>query len=152
MRLSTKARYAVRAMIDLALHGDGDTITRDEIAARQDISPLYLSHILLRLSKAGLLTSTKGPGGGYHLGREPKNIRVGDIVRAVGEPLDLVPCTAKGRDYCDRAGTCAAHALWVRVAGAVRDTLDASTLEDLCQDARSLDAIAGEVATDGAVL
>lgn len=141
MRLSTKARYAVRAMIDLALNSEGNTVTRDEIAARQGISPLYLSHILLSLGKAELIESSKGPGGGYYLEKQPEDIIVGDIIRAVGEPLELVGCTVKDRANCKRVDTCAAHVLWLRMAEAVRDTVDGVTLADLCNEALRLTAV-----------
>lgn len=136
MQLSTKARYAVRAMIDLTVNGGEDgTVTRDEIAERQEISPLYLSHILLRLAKSGLIVSAKGPGGGYQLGRRPAEIAVGDIVRAVGEPLALVACTDNAYGKCSRAEECVARLLWQRLARAVSDTLDSVTLADLCDEA-----------------
>ena len=137
MRLSTKARYAVRAMIDLAVSGgEHSTVTRDEIAGRQEISPLYLSHILLRLAKAGLVLSAKGPGGGYQLGKSTADILVGDIVRAVGEPMALVACTEQSSNKCHRADECVARLLWQRLAQTVSDTLDSVTLADLCADAR----------------
>ena len=139
MRLSTKARYAVRAMIDLAVNGgEKGASTRDEIAARQEISPLYLSHILLRLARGGLVISAKGPGGGYHLGKSPAEIRVSDIVHAVGEPITIVPCTEANNRGCRRADQCAARLLWQRVAKAVGDTLDSVTLADLCDEATRL--------------
>ena len=136
MRLSTKARYAVRAMIDLSLYSDEGTVTRDEIADRQEISPLYLSHILLRLARAGLIGSAKGPGGGYYLGKDPAGIRVGDIVRAVGEPMELVSCVSNATVRCQRMDICAAHSLWVRLSDAVNTTMDSVTLAELCADAR----------------
>ena len=135
MRLSTKARYAVRAMIDLAQHSGEGAVTRDEIAERQAISPLYLSHILLQLGKAELVVSTKGPGGGYQLARVPADIRVGDIVRAVGEPLDLIACAAGGRSACTRSEECAAQALWRRLSGVIQDTLDSVALQELTDEA-----------------
>ena len=144
MRLSTKARYAVRAMLDLALYGDEGTVTRDEIAERQDISALYLSHILLKLGKAELVVSTKGPGGGYQLAKDPSDILIGDVVRAVGEPLDLVACVEKGRSSCQRVDTCAAHLLWTRLSKVVCDTLDSVTLQDLTEQARECAALSGE--------
>lgn len=131
-------------MIDLALSGNEGTVTRDEIAERQSISPLYLSHILLKLGKADLVVSTKGPGGGYQLARQPSDILIGDIVRAVGEPLDLVACVAKGRSGCQRIDTCAAHLLWARLSGVVKDTLDSVTLQDLTQQAREFAALTGD--------
>ncbi|MHB0874873.1 MAG: RrF2 family transcriptional regulator [Anaerolineae bacterium] len=136
MRLSTKARYAVRAMIDLSLNSADGTVTRDEIAERQEISPLYLSHILLRLARAGLIGSAKGPGGGYYLGKDPADIRVGDIVRAVGEPMELVSCTPNAPSRCQRIDICAAHTLWVRLSEAVNSTMDSVTLAELCSEAR----------------
>jgi Rrf2 family protein len=136
MRLSTKARYAVRAMIDLAVNGgESGASTRDEIAARQEISPLYLSHILLRLARTGLVISAKGPGGGYHLGKSPAEIRVSDIVHAVGEPISIVPCTDANSPGCRRADQCAARLLWQKVAKAVGDTLESVTLAQLCDEA-----------------
>ena len=129
--------------VDLALHGTEGTVTRDEIAERQAISPLYLSHILLKLGKADLVVSTKGPGGGYQLAKHPSEILVGDVVRAVGEPLDLVACVAPGGSNCPRVETCAAHLLWVRLSKTVRETLDSVTLEELTQQAREVAALAG---------
>jgi Rrf2 family transcriptional regulator, iron-sulfur cluster assembly transcription factor len=136
MRLSTKARYAVRAMIDLSLNCSEGTVTRDEIADRQEISPLYLSHILLRLARAGLIGSAKGPGGGYYLGKDPSEIRVGDIVRAVGEPMELVSCIPNATVRCQRTDICAAHGLWTRLSEAVNTTMDSVTLAELCSEAR----------------
>ena len=144
MRLSTKARYAVRAMIDLAQHGDEGTVTRDEIAERQAISPLYLSHILLKLGRSELVVSTKGPGGGYQLAHSPGDIRLGDIVRAVGEPLDLVACVDLGRNSCDRADTCAANRLWQRLSTVVQQTLDSVTLAEITEEACLMAATAPE--------
>jgi|YNPNPStandDraft_1061719.scaffolds.fasta_scaffold94646_2 Rrf2 family protein len=139
MRLTTRTRYAVRSMIDIALAQADRPITRDEIAERQEISPLYLSHILLRLGKAGLISSAKGPGGGYRLLRSPEEIRIADIVRAVGEPIDLVWCTGRERKrQCERIDTCAAHLLWVRLAECVRQTLESVTLAQLCDEAKRL--------------
>jgi len=142
MRLSTKARYAVRAMVDLAQHDGAGTVTRDEIAERQAISPLYLSHILLKLGKAELVSSVKGPGGGYQLSRPAGEIRIGDIVRAVGEPLDLVGCVDAEHSTCARVDRCAAHDLWVQLSQVVSDTLDSVTLLQLTERENELARVA----------
>ena len=113
MRLSTKGRYAVRSMVDLALHADDGPVTREEIATRQDISADYLARLFTRLVKSGLISSMKGPGGGYMLAQSTATITAGDIIRAVQEPLAPVYCvnSAAGR-ACDRAGGCVTHLLW----------------------------------------
>jgi len=140
MQLSTRARYAVRAMMDLALNGEeGQAVTRDQIAKRQNLSPLYLSHLLLRLSKSGLIRSAKGPGGGYYLAKDASDISVGDIVRAVGESLSLVSCVAD-EESCEAARTCAAHKLWERLAEIVNETLDSLTLADMVEETVRLEA------------
>jgi len=131
-------------MIDLAQNSQEGTVTRDEIAERQSISPLYLSHILLRLGKADLVVSTKGPGGGYQLARIPTTIRVGDIVRAVGEPLDLVPCVQAERSTCGRSEKCAAQWLWRQLSEVIQDTLDAVTLQELTERENDLSGRAVE--------
>jgi Rrf2 family transcriptional regulator, iron-sulfur cluster assembly transcription factor len=143
MRLSTRARYAVRAMIDLAANSAGGSVTRSEIAERQEISPLYLSHILLRLSKAGLVASAKGPGGGYLLARPADRISVGEIVSAAGEPTAPTRCVSKPSRTCEAGScnlmdTCATHLLWQRLANTINDTLGSVSLADLCADARLL--------------
>ena len=106
MKITTKGRYGVRAALELALgYGSGPVMVR-EIAEKQDISERYLEHILNRLRTAGLLRSTRGAKGGYELSRPPAEITVGDIVRTLEGPLDIVSCTG---DYeCGRARGCAA--------------------------------------------
>jgi Rrf2 family iron-sulfur cluster assembly transcriptional regulator len=137
MRLSTRARYAVRAMIDLAANAGNAPVTRDEIARRQAISPLYLSQILAHLSRADLVASSKGPGGGYHLTRPPAEISVAEIMDAVGETTEPAPCIVRPGSKCDvrsckQVDTCAAHLLWQRLSDTISDTLASASLADLC--------------------
>lgn len=136
MRLSTKGRYAVRAMVDLALHVNQGPVTREEIAARQEISADYLARLFARLVKAGLISSVKGPRGGYLLAQSAAAITAGDIIRAVEEPLALVSClNAKVEKTCHRVNGCVTHSLWERLGEKIMDLLDSVTLEELREQA-----------------
>ena len=132
MQLSTKGRYAVRAMLDLALHAGEVPVSRAEIARRQGISADYIAQLFRKLEQAGLVQGVKGPGGGYVLGRDPTNIHIGDIVRAAEGPIALVDCVEAGGAACARAKQCAARQLWQEVSQVVAQTLDDVTLKDLC--------------------
>jgi Rrf2 family protein len=139
MQLSTRGRYAVRAMVDLALHAEGGPVSRAEIARRQGISPDYIAQLFLRLQRAGLVRGIRGPGGGYVLGRDAAEIRVGDIVRTVEGPMALVGCVESGGEVaCSRAGGCVTRRLWQRVSEAISETLNGVTLADLCVEAHEL--------------
>ena len=93
MRISTRGRYALRAMIDLAQHGGSDPVSRQDMSDRQEISADYVAQIFRHLQTAGLVEGVKGPGGGYRLTRDPTLIRAGDVVRAVEGPIAVVRCT-----------------------------------------------------------
>jgi len=139
MRLSTKGRYALRSMVDLALHVDQSPVTREEIAARQEISADYLAHLFSKLVRAGLVTSVKGPGGGYVLARSPATITAGDIVRAVDESLAPVFCVnGTSQETCHRMDDCVTRLLWRRLGERISEVLDAVALEDLREQARQM--------------
>jgi Rrf2 family protein len=139
MRISTRGRYALRAMVDLALHADGGPVLRRDLAARQEISVDYVAQLFRRLRAAGLVKGVKGPGGGYALARDTEMIRVGDVVRAVEGPTVMVNCTAPERGpACKRLDCCVTHLLWKRLSEAVTELLDSVTLKDLCDQARQL--------------
>ncbi|HHS98458.1 MAG TPA: Rrf2 family transcriptional regulator [Chloroflexi bacterium] len=136
MRLSTKGRYAVRAMVDLALHAHEGPVSRAEIAGRQGISADYIAHLFHRLQRAKLIRGVRGRSGGYLLARDPAHIRIGEIVRAVEGPMALTDCTVPGQEtVCPRASRCVTRALWLKTAQAVAETLDSVTLADLCRQA-----------------
>ena len=136
MKLSTKARYALRAMIELALHeGEGPQLLRD-VASAQRVSPKYLEQLTTPLRHAGLVRTERGPSGGYELARPAARITALDIVQAVEGPLDLLDCVGRSA-ACDRAGTCAARRLWVRVGEAMNGALAEATLADLRDSQRS---------------
>ena len=139
MQISTRGRYAVRAMVDLGLHAGCGPVARGEIAARQGISADYIAHLFLRLQRVGLVRGVRGPGGGYLLGRDPADIRVGDIVRSAEGPIALVRCAGTGDEQsCSRIGCCVTSRLWHRLSGVVSEALDSVTLADLCTEAREL--------------
>lgn len=139
MRISTRGRYAVRAMIDLALHDGESPIQRQDIALRQDISIHYLEQLLVRMRKAGLVESTRGPGGGYRLARSPDRIRISDIILVVEGPIALAPCLDDSEDPpCTRMPECVAHRLWRDVAEQIEIALRGVTLADLCKQSKIL--------------
>ena len=139
MRLSTRGRYALRAMIDLALHADEEPVLRSDIAERQEVSAHYIEQLFLKLRRAGFIESVRGPGGGYILAQSADQIKVGDIIRTVEGPIALVHCVApQEEDTCHRADSCVTHLLWRRLSSKVAEVLDSVTLEDLCNQAREL--------------
>jgi Rrf2 family cysteine metabolism transcriptional repressor len=134
IRISTRGRYALRAMVDLAQHADNGPVSRQELADRQEISADYVAQLFRPLQSAGLVEGVKGPGGGYRLARDPELIRAGDVVQAVEGPVAVVhctlPCPYQGPS-CSRVDRCATHILWKRVSEAVTEVLDSVTLKDL---------------------
>ncbi len=136
MQISTKGRYALRAMIDLGLHMDQAPVLRKDIAKRQEISLHYIAQLFVELRKAGLIESVKGPGGGYVLAQDADKIRVGDIIRAVEGPIALVQCIGLNQaGACHRVDDCAAHLLWKRLSKTIEEVLDSVTLKTLCDQA-----------------
>ena len=130
MKLSTKGRYGVRMMIDLASHyGEGPVLLR-EIAKRQEISEKYLSNLINPLKATGLLEATRGVHGGYVLGKAPAEITMKDIVQAVEGPVCLVDCVEKP-STCNRASFCIAHELWREAAAGITGVLEKYTLADM---------------------
>ena len=135
IRVSTRGRYALRAMVDLAQHAGNGPVSRQEIAERQEISADYLAQLFRHLQSAGLVKGVKGPGGGYRLGRDAAHIRAGDIVRAAEGPVAVVHCALPCPDQgpsCSRLAHCTTHQLWKQVSEALTAVLDSVTLKDLC--------------------
>ena len=129
MKLSTKGRYGARAVLELALrYGSGPVMVR-EIAESQEISERYLEHILNALRASGLVRSTRGAHGGYELTKPPSDITLGDVVRSLEGPLDIVSCTRD--EDCGRAAVCVTIGVWRDVREAIENVLDAVTLEEL---------------------
>jgi len=139
IRVSTRGRYALRAMVDVALNDHGRPVGRQSIAARQGISTEYVALLFRSLIAAHLVRSTKGPGGGYQLAKAAVEIRAGDIVRAAEGPVAVVHCVApSSKQLCPHTGTCVTHHLWRRLSESMERFLDSVTLADLVADAREL--------------
>ena len=131
MKLTTKGRYAVTALLDLALHDSEGPVCLHEIATRQDISLPYLEQLFTRLRRRGLVTSTRGPGGGYNLGRGPAEIPVAEIISAVDESFDATRCG--GERDCHGGKSCLTHELWEGLSREVYRFLSSVTLGQLMQ-------------------
>jgi Rrf2 family transcriptional regulator, iron-sulfur cluster assembly transcription factor len=133
MRISTKAQYAVRAMISLSLYGDGRPMALHDIAGREGISLAYLEQLFVKLRRGKIVSSVRGPGGGYVLARPAADIRVDEIIDSVEESLVPVSCMdAKGRCVCD--DQCISHRVWQGLGERVRQFLSSITLADLVRD------------------
>ena len=129
MRLTTKGRYAVTAMLDLALHYDQGAVTLAEIAKRQGISLSYLEQLFARLRRNGLVDSVRGPGGGYNLAHDPAKISVADIVVAINENIDARRCGGKAKCHGDER--CLTHELWEELSDRIHSFLQSISLADL---------------------
>jgi Rrf2 family protein len=138
IRISTRGRYALRAMVDLVLHADGEPVLRQEIADRQGISADYVAQLFRPLHKARLVEGVKGPGGGYRLARDAAEITAGDVVRAVEGPVAVARCALPEDDSCARSEKCATHLLWTRLSAVMTEFLDSVTLQDLCDKEEQL--------------
>ncbi len=134
MRLTTKGRYAVTAMLDLALHDDEGPISLADISFRQGISLSYLEQLFSRLRKHGLVASARGPGGGYRLGRSVDDLSVAHIINAVDEPVDATRCG--GTQNCQDDQRCLTHDLWDDLSQEIYRFLDRTTLGLLVQRRR----------------
>ncbi len=135
MKISTKARYGTRALLDLALQQTDAPVQLKEIAQRQDLSPSYLEHLFIPLITAGIVKSARGSRGGVTLARSPGDIKLKEIVEALEGPISLVDCL-DGSGECARSGRCATQDVWEALTGAIADILDRTTLEDLVERQR----------------
>lgn len=133
MKISTKGRYALRLMLDLAMNEEGNVVRIKDIAARQDISDKYLEQIISILNKAGYVRSTRGPQGGYTLKKEPKDYTVGMILRLTEGSLAPVSCVEEDAVVCEREAACATMEVWKRLNQAISGVVDDMTLADLVE-------------------
>jgi len=131
MRLTTKGRYAVTAMLDLAYHSQTRPVTLTDIATRQTISLSYLEQLFARLRKAGMVKGVRGPGGGYTLSRNAYDINIAEIIEAVDEPVDSTKCG--GKSNCHNNQPCITHDLWMGLSDQIRSYLKQITLGQLLE-------------------
>lgn len=130
MKISTKGRYALRVMIDLALNSNGKYISLKDIAKRQEISSKYLEQIISLLNKAGYLEAARGNTGGYKLAKEAKEYRIGDILRATEGDLAPIYCLTEDGE-CDRQKSCRTYSFWKGLDDVINEYIDSKTLQDL---------------------
>ena len=133
MMVSTKGRYALRVMIDLAEHNSGEYIVLMDIAKRQDISEKYLEGILATLSRGNFVSALRGRGGGYKLARTAESYTVGSILKLMEGSLAPVACLENEGHGCERAAECRTLPLWTKLNGLIDDYLESVTLADLVQ-------------------
>lgn len=137
MKLSTKGRYAVTALADIALNGGEGPVTLAEISERQDISLAYLEQLFVRLRRAGLVESVRGPGGGYLLARPADELRISDVMSAVDERLNAMGCEGRieeGQGCARSREACLTHKLWEQLSAHVHVFLSRTTIADVIED------------------
>ncbi len=134
MRLSTKGRYAVTAMVDLAQTSDGRPVALADIAKRQEISLSYLEQLFGKMRRRDLIESVRGPGGGYLLARPAEDMRIADIIKAVDEPVRTTRCEPESAIGCKKdASRCLTHDLWEELGHQIHLYLNSVTLRDVCE-------------------
>ncbi|MEM6488468.1 MAG: Rrf2 family transcriptional regulator [Pseudomonadota bacterium] len=137
MKLSTRGRYAVTALADIALNGESGAVPLNDIAERQGISVAYLEQLFVRLRRGGLVTSVRGPGGGYRLARPASDMRVSEVMAAVDERLNAMGCDGKwenGQGCGKSREACLTHALWEQLSAHVHVFLSRVTIADVIAD------------------
>lgn len=140
MKLSTKGRYGLRAVLDLAMNGKNEAVALSGIAERQDISISYLEQLIAKLKKAGIVNSIRGAQGGYILAKEPEEISVGDILRALEGDLNPVDCAeiiGKGSS-CTGADLCVTKYVWMRISDSINNTVDTMKLSELINESEKI--------------
>ena len=132
MKVSTKGRYGLKALIDIASNPDGEAVSITSIASRQGISERYLEQLMSKLKKAGIISSIRGASGGYILARAPEDVSVGDVLRALEGNLELVDCLgASDEESCNFIDTCATKYVWKRISDSINQTVDGILLNEL---------------------
>ncbi len=140
MLVSTKGRYALRVMIDLAEHNNGEYIVLMDIARRQDISEKYLEGILAILSRRGFVLALRGRGGGYRLARAPETYTVGSVLKLMETSLAPVACLEPSAEACSRAAECRTLPLWQKLDRLIDDYLESVTIADLLKEHNGADS------------
>lgn len=144
MKLSTRGRYGLRALIDLAAHEDEGAVSTQSIAQRQNISESYLEQLIRMLKKGGLVLSVRGAGGGYRLAKRASEISVGDILRCLEGSLDAVECPAIEGNDCDSANACVSKFVWKRINDAIAQAVDSVWLSELVEESHKLQTAQAE--------
>jgi len=137
MRISTRGRYATRALVDIALFQDQGPVSLREICERQGLSPKYLDQVLTRLKQAGIIRALRGARGGFVLAKPPQDIDLLSVLLAVEGPIQVVDCVQDPL-FCEKSETCVTRGLWMKVSQAVEQVLASTRLQDLINDAKKV--------------
>lgn len=145
MKLSTKGRYGLRAVLDLAVHADEEAVALSQIAERQGISMNYLEQLIAKLKKAGIVNGIRGAQGGYMLAAPAEEISVGDILRALEGDLNPVDCSVvnKGDGICSSSDSCVTKYVWKRISDSINDAVDGIKLSELVAESKKIQAGTG---------
>lgn len=133
MILTTKARYAVMAVMEIADRDDNQPLSLLVISQRQDISLSYLEQIFACLRKAGIVKSVKGPGGGYVLGKDRKDLTIAEIIKAIGEPIKMTRCSDEKKSCTTSTAKCKTHHLWRGLENKIYEYLNSISVSDICK-------------------
>ena len=139
MKLSTKGRYGLRALIDLAMYGEEEAVSIQSISARQQISDSYLEQLVRKLKRAGLVNSVRGAQGGYRLAKPAEEISVGDVLRALEGSIEAVSCGKEHNANCLGEDLCVARYVWQKVNKSIQETVDSITLSQLVEESRRME-------------
>ncbi|MDO4305570.1 MAG: Rrf2 family transcriptional regulator [Eubacteriales bacterium] len=144
MKLSTRARYGLRALIDMGLHCENEAVSIQSIAGRQNISESYLEQLMAKLKRAGLVESTRGACGGYRFGKPVEEISVGDILRVLEGSLEAATCPGNsGEGGCEGADLCVAKYVWKRINDSITSAVDTLMLSELIEESRKKQEASG---------
>ena len=149
MKLSTKGRYGLRAVLEMALHSETEAVALSSIAERQSISISYLEQLIAKLRKAGIVESTRGARGGYVLARPAEEISIGDILRALEGNLNPVDCSElSGGPSCHASDICVTKYVWKRISDSINNAVDTLMLSELVKESREVQAAGQEKKND----
>lgn len=149
MMLSTKGKYGLRAVLDLALHTEEPAVSLSAIGERQDISISYLEQLIAKLRKAGIVNSIRGAQGGYVLAKPASEISVGDILRALEGNLDPIKCgELSGEKSCQGSDSCVTKFVWKRISDSINDTVNEMMLSELVDESRRIEERTSKVLTN----
>lgn len=135
MKLSTRSRYGLRALIDLAFHYNDGPVPLREVAERQNLPENYLEHLMAALRRGGIIKSVRGPSGGYYLNRAPQDITLGDIFRLLEGPIAPAECSASSEGTCSSPSDCFVFSLWQELSDEINNVFDSKTLADVLKGA-----------------
>ena len=140
MKLSTKGRYGLRAVLDLALHSQDEVVPLSEIALRQNISISYLEQLISKLRRAGIVKSMRGAQGGYLLAKDPNKLSIGEILRALEGNLNPVDCAeaAGSGEICNAADQCVTKLVWMRISDSINSAVDSIMLSELIEESNKI--------------